>query len=194
MKKLLILFIFIIPMLAEAQSPLGRHDVFGISAGYKHLNIERGNFDVAFLEFDLYVYSTQFEYTAKIEYGKDYLSYEPLGALGVILMAFMFNGAGKDMSTTTGERFLIILLGTSSAKIPIYIADGRIELCPQWNMLKITRLYNDDFQLNASVGASLKVYLNKSLYLSPMWEYSFGYKKESPFTGHAYGMSLGFYF
>jgi len=194
MKKLLILFILIAPMLAEAQSPLGRHDVFGISTGYKHHNIKGGNFDVAFLEFDLYVYSTQFEYTAKIEYGKDYLNFEPLGALGVMLMAFMFDGAGKDMPTTTEERFYIIMLGSSSAKIPIYIANGWVEICPQWNLLKITKLYKDNFHINASVGLSLKFYLNRSIYLSPMWEYSFGYKKQSPFTGHAYGMSLGFYF
>lgn len=189
----------------KAQSPLGYQSAFGLAYGTKFKMINDGNFfTFASIELNAFSYQTQFEYSAVFEYGKNYLSFEPFSIVGVLGM-LMFNGQ-NDLMLAAG------ILGTSSAKIPIQIFNGRLEITPRWNLLKLTKLYDNKFYLNGSAGVELKVYVTDGLYVSPMWDYSFGYKhissamndysfhnenanqSKSPFRGHNFGLFIGYYF
>lgn len=207
MRKLLLFILLAVCIMTtvKAQSPLGYQSAFGMAYGAKYKMINDGDFfTFASVEFNAFSYQTQFEYTAVFEYGKNYLSFEPFSIVGVLGM-LMFNGQ-KDLMLVSG------ILGTSSAKIPIQVFNGRLEITPRWNLLKLTKLYDNKLYLNGSAGVELKVYVTDGLYISPMWDYSFGYKhissamkdysfhnenanhSKSPFRGHNFGLFIGYYF
>ena len=211
MKKLLLILIFAFCLsLIKAQSPLGYgNSAFGIAIGGEYKDLNDGDFFVGTLEFNAYSSSTLFEYNTTVEFGENYISFEPLSLVGVLALCMFIDGQGDatpDMLTFFG------LLGTSSAKINIFLFNGWVELVPKWNLLKLTKLYDNKLYFNGNVGGELKIYLTDGLYVSPYWEYNFGYKyiskakneyiyhndnannNKSPFRGQNFGLFLGYYF
>ena len=209
--SLCMLFVFIFTSKnLNAQSPLGYGDsYFGVAAGGEYKTLNDGDFFVGTLEFNAYSSSTLIEYNTTIEYGENYFSFEPVSVIGVIAMCMFIDGQGSatpDMLTFFG------LLGTSSAKISIFLFKGWVELVPKWNLLKLTKLYDNKLYFNGNIGGELKIYLTDGLYISPYWEYNFGYKyiskaksnyefhnenanhDKSPFRGQNFGLYLGYYF
>lgn len=190
----------------DAQSTLGYQSAFGIAYGAKYMKLNDGDFySFASIELNAFSYQTKFEYSAVFEYGKNYLSFEPFSIVGVLGM-LMFNGQDNNLMLAAG------ILGTSGAKIPIQLFNGRVELTPRWNLLKLTKLYDNKLYLNGAAGVEMKIYLSDGLYISPEWEYCFGYKhissamkdysfhnenanhSKSPFRGHNFGLFIGYYF
>lgn len=209
MRKKLLLIVFILTTClttVKAQSPLGYQSAFGVAYGARYKMLNDGNFlPFVSLDFNAFSYQTKFEYTTVFEYGKNYLSFEPFSVIGVLGM-LLFNGQNQNLMLTA------CILGTSSAKIPIQILNGRIELTPRWNLLKLTKLYKNRLYLNGSVGVEIKIYVSDGLYISPVYEYGFGYKhisnamsnysfhngnadhSKTPYRGHSVGLFIGYYF
>ena len=210
MKRIVLIIIILAYFVANAQSPLGYgNSAFGVALGGEYKTLNDGDFLVGTLELNAYSSTTLFEYNSTFEYGENYFSFEPLSAIGVLAMCMFLGGQGSatsDMLTFFG------LLGTSSAKINIFLFNGWVEIVPKWNLLKLTKLYDNKMYFNGNVGGELKVYLTDGLYISPYWEYKFGYKyiskaksnyefhnenannDKSPFRGQNYGFYIGYYF
>lgn len=185
-----------------------------IDAGYKRANLNCGTFDVAFVEATAFINpELGWEFSAKFEIGKDYLSFSPVALLGLPFSIYCTTH-DSDPAVT----LLAMVLAVSSAKLPIYVWDW-FEVTPYWNLLKFTKIYDEGkFKLNADVGLQLKFYpfcnsySISTLYLSPFCQYDFAYKKnasdfrytsygpnikqmdKSLFHGWACGMSIGYYF
>ena len=70
---------------------------FGVNAGYKHLSLNAGSFDVGYVELSCFINPTLgWEFTTNLEYGKDYLSFSPSGLLG--LPFWIYGSANKNIS------------------------------------------------------------------------------------------------
>lgn len=209
-KSSILLTLLILSAFAKAQSPLGYgNSVFGIALGGEYKTLNDGNFFVGTLELNAYSSATLLEYNTTVEYGNNYFSFEPLSVAGLLTVLFFTEGQGE---ATPGMKLMAFMFATSSAKANIFLFNGLIELVPKWNLLKLTKLYDNKMYLNGNVGGEIKIYLTDGLYLSPYWEYNFGYKhisnansnylfhnehanhSKSPFRGQNYGLYIGYYF
>ncbi|MGM9763280.1 MAG: hypothetical protein ACI3ZQ_04605 [Candidatus Cryptobacteroides sp.] len=182
---------------------------FGIRAGYRRANLNVGTFDVGYIDATAY-FTPQlgWEFSAKIEYGKDYFSFSPVGLIGLPFWIYSTTHHGSSTSNLIGAIFSI-----ASAKAPIHIWDW-FEITPSWDFLKFTKVYDTKLKVNAEVGLELKfypfceTYSMTTFFISPFCFYNFGYKKNaseysylgvkkekaSIFRGYTFGATIGMYF
>lgn len=184
---------------------------FSINAGYAHSNINTGSFDMATLEFTTYPSQPMgWEFSSEVRYGKDYLSIEPIGILGTLMMIYTQTHAGFD----SDSKMLSVLLAISSAKLPIYPLDV-VEFTPYWSLLKLGKVDDSKFQMCGHVGIKAKIFLFiysyndkfHTIFIAPFIQHDFGWQlkegsfipyypgfnKESPFRGTSYGFQIGIY-
>lgn len=181
-----------------------------VAAGYSNVHMNVDNFQAAFVEATWYPsYSLGWEFSARVEIGQDFLSFEPIGLIG--LPMWMYSSShkmGRD-SNLVGA-----LLSIASAKCPIALGDyGMFEITPYWSLLKLTRLYDDKFRINGDVGVQLKLfplaylYWANTLYISGFIQSNWAYGKDknyygrynvkdnrSDFYGYSWGFQIGYYF
>ncbi len=220
MKKLLILSIVctFVSMRAYAQAPPifyeeGRY--FGVNAGWRHSVLNAGTFDIGYIEGTCFpAQSVGWEFSTRVEYGKDYFSFEPVSAVGFMLMLFT-QSRSKEFSSA--ERAVAAICAISSAKFPIKIWDW-CEVDPYWNLMRLTQLYGSKLRVHADAGLQIKFYpfcnsySMSTFYISPCIDYNFGYKKnagdfryeswghnitktnKSLFHGYSYSVQVGMYF
>lgn len=187
---------------------------FGVNAGYKHLSLNAGSFDVGYIELSCFINPTLgWEFTTNLEYGKDYLSFSPSGLLGLPFWIYATShNSGRE------ANMLGAILSVASARMPLKICDW-LEFDPGWNLLKLTKLYKSGkFKLNGDIGLQIKIYpfcqsfTASTFFISGHCLYNFAYKKnasdyifeawgnnikrtdKSLFFGFSYGGSIGFYF
>ena len=110
---------------------------FGVNAGYKHLSLNAGSFDVGYVELSCFINPTLgWEFTTNLEYGKDYLSFSPSGLLGLPFWIYATShNSGRE------ANMLGAILSVASARMPLKICDW-LEFDPGWNLLKLTKLYS----------------------------------------------------
>ncbi len=219
MKKLFLLIVLCVCSLrAYTQAPPvfyeeGRY--FGVNAGYRHASLNAGDFSVGYIEGTCFPsHSVGWEFSTRIEYGKDYFSFEPVSAVGFLAVLFT-QSRSKQFSST--QKAVAAICAVSSAKLPIKIWDW-CEIDPYWNLLRLTKLYGSKLRIHADVGAQIKFYpfcnsySMSTFYISPCVDYDFGYKKnagdfiyetwgghitktnKSLFHGYSYSLQIGMYF
>lgn len=156
MKKYLLTFALVLCTLPAFSQPFfwQQEKIWSVSTGWKHYSLNSGVYDVGQLELSTYVNPTLgWEFVAKLEWGKGYFSFSPVGLIGLPFLIYS--------STHGGNRALNMIGAFSSiacAKIPIYVADW-FEITPQWDLLKFTKTdCFDKLKLNASVGLSMRFY------------------------------------
>ena len=181
-----------------------------LAAGYSNIQMNVDNFQVAFLEGTYYMNpQLGWEFSARVEYGKDYLSFEPVGLLGLPMWMYTSSHGYGGETNIWGA-----LLSISSAKLPIAVdSEGIIEITPYWSLLKFTRFYDDRFRINGDLGLQVKLFpialfnWSNTLYISGFAQWNWGYSRNhnnygryniknnrSDFFGHAWGVQLGYYF
>lgn len=212
MKKILfVTFLVLCASKANSQVYWDEEKYFSINAGYAHSNISAGSFDLATLEITCYPSKPMgWEFSSEVRYGKDYLSIEPIGILGTLMMIFTQTHAGFD----SDSKLLSVLLAISSAKLPIYPLDV-VEFTPYWSLLKLGKVYDSKFNVCGHVGIKAKIfpfiYSNNdglhTFFIAPFIQHDFGWQwkegsviphypgfdKESPFRGTSYGFQMGIY-
>lgn len=178
--------------------------------GYSNIHMNVDNFQVAFLEATYYPsYSLGWEFSARVEYGKNFLSFEPIGLLGLPMWIYSSShGLGRE------SNMIGALLSIASAKLPIAVdGDGIFEITPYWSLLKFTRFYDDKFRINGDLGVQIKLFplalfrWSNTLYISGFAQWDWGYSRNhniygrynikdnrSDFFGYAWGVQLGCYF
>lgn len=214
MKKYLLTFALVLCTLPAFSQPFfwQQEKIWSVSTGWKHYSLNSGVYDVGQLELSTYVNPTLgWEFVAKLEWGKGYFSFSPVGLIGLPLLIYS--------STHGGDRALNMIGAFSSiacAKIPIYVADW-FEITPQWDLLKFTKTdCFDKLKLNASVGLSMRFYpfcelwpMN-TFFISPFVDFDFAYKKHladywgeqhyrlkntrSQLFGYSFGITAGMWF
>ena len=167
------------------------------------------NFQVAFLEGTYYMNpQLGWEFSARVEYGKNFLSVEPIGLLGLPIWIYSSShGLGRE------SNMIGALLSISSSKFPIAIdSEGIFEVTPYWSLLKFTRFYDEKLLINGDLGLQVKIFpvafLNWSstLYISGFVQWDWGYSRNNSYGrysikdnrsdcfGYAWGAQLGYYF
>lgn len=210
-KSLLITILLLGAVAANSQVYWDEGEYFSINAGYAHSNISAGSFDMATLEITCYPSKPMgWEFSSEVRYGKDYLSIEPVGILGTLMMIFTQTHAGYDANS----KMVSVLLAISSAKLPIYPFDV-VEFTPYWSLLKLEKVYDSKFKVSGHVGIKAKIFPFISsynddihtLFIAPFIQHDFGWQlkegsviphypgfdKESPFKGTSYGFQIGIY-
>lgn len=181
----------------------------GVNISYTRENLNIGSYDLAGIELTLYPSKSMgWEFSTKLNYGADYLSFEPVGLLGTLMVVYtqthkkQFGGS---------EKLLSALLAISSAKLPIYPFDY-VEFTPYWSLFKLTKLGDASIKVCGHIGLALKIFPFchslkwNTFYIAPYVQHDFGYKKtdkeylpywfdgDSPFAGTSFGFQTGFYF
>ena len=181
-----------------------------VAAGYSNIHMNVDNFQVAFLEGTYYMNpQLGWEFSARVEYGKNYLSFEPIGLLGLPMWIYSSShGLGRE------SNMIGALLSIASAKLPIAVdSEGIFEITPYWSLLKFTRFYDDKFRINGDLGLQVKLFpialfnWSSTLYISGFAQWDWGYSRNhnyygrynikdnrSDFFGYAWGVQLGYYF
>lgn len=202
MKKsvLTLFFVFGSAALATAQ-PIywdeGRYFSFNVSAS--RMTLGERIYDLGAVEFTSYPSPTLgFEYSTRVEFGKNYISFEPMSLLGTVLVTV------SQLGESTGEMKLFsALLATTAAKIPVYPLDW-LEITPYWNLMKFTFIkdvYEDEMKLTGDLGLQLKFFPFVSaldwydtFFISPFVRYDFNYDKDFRLRGYSAGVLAGIYF
>lgn len=212
MKKTLIISLLLLSTVSAISQVYWDEELyFSINAGYTRLNINAGSFEAGSFEITCYPSKPMgWEFSSEVRYGKDYLSIEPVGILGTLMMIYTQTHAGFDSKS----KMLSILLAISSAKLPIYPLDV-VEFTPYWSLLKLGKIYDTKFKMCGHVGIKAKIfpfvyssnYGLRTLFVAPFIQHDFGWKwkdgnvipqypgfdKESPFRGTSYGFQIGLY-
>lgn len=213
---MMLLFLLTASTLKAQQPPIfwDEGKSFGVNAGYKHLSLNAGSFEVGYIELSCFINpSLGWEFTTNLEYGENYLSFSPSGLLGLPFWIYaVSHKSGRE------ANMLGAILSVASARMPIKTCDW-LELDPGWNLLKLTKLYKSGkFKLNGDIGMQIKIYpfcqsfKASTFFISGHCFYNFAYKKnasdyifetwghnikrtdKSLFFGFSYGGSIGFYF
>lgn len=206
-----VILLMVIPVVMHAQPHYYQaYKSFSVAAGYSNIHNNADNFQVAFLEGTYYMsYQMGWEFSARVEYGKNYLSFEPVGLLGLPMWIYSSShGLGRE------SNMIGALLSIASAKLPIAVdSEGIIEITPYWSLLKLTRFYDDKFRINGDLGLQVKLFpialfkWSSTLYISGFVQWDWGYSRNhnnygrynikdnrSDFFGYAWGVQLGYYF
>lgn len=218
MKRIFIVFfVFFLFLNVQANYPplfweKGRR--IGLNIGYKHLSLNSGRFETGFIELSCFMNPTlAWEFTSKLEYGNNYLSFSPSGLIGLPFWIYSSSHGGDRDTNLFGA-----LLSVASAKLPIKACDW-LEITPYWDLLKISKLYKSKkFMINGDVGMQIKIYPfcscenMSTFFVSGFCLYNFAYKKsstdymyepwayqiknyeKSPFYGYSLGTTVGCYF
>lgn len=202
MKKcVLSLFLALAPGLLASAQPIywdeGRY--FSLNVSCSRTSLGDRIYDLGAVEFTSYPSpSLGFEYSTRVEFGKNYISFEPMSLLGTVLVTV------SQLGESTGEMKLFsALLATTAAKIPIYPLEW-LEITPYWNLMKFTfvkDVYEDEMKLTGDLGLQLKVFpfVNAldwydTFFISPFVRYDFNYDKDPRLKGYSAGVSAGIYF
>ena len=181
-----------------------------VAAGYSNIHMNVDTFHAFYLEMTYYMNpSMGWEFSSRVEYGKDYLSIEPIGLIAVPTWIY-------TSSHGMGRKYNMIgaFLSITSAKLPIAVDEGGLlEVTPYWSFLKLTRFYDDGFRLNGDLGLQIKLFplalfnYSNTLCVSGFAQWNWGYSRNhnrygryniknnrSDSYGYALGLSLGYYF
>jgi len=166
----------------------GKPDAVGVilSAGYKSLRINQGNFDVATVELGLHNHFNDLDFGGSFSYGKDYMSAEPFSLAGWLIYYMLTHGFMDDDDTPTNMVMAISML----SGMGFNIRAGSLNIRPYYSLLRLTKIQEEKWNLNGAVGSYLTLEFGRVMF-NPFCEYTFGYKKKSRFTGYAFGVSLG---
>ncbi len=177
-KSLLIIILLLGAVTATSQVYWDEGKYFSVNAGYAHSNINAGSFNMATLEITCYPSKPMgWEFSSEIRYGKDYLSFEPVGILGTLMMIFTQTHDGFD----SDSKLSSVLFAISSAKLPIYPLD-LVEFTPYWSLLKLEKVNDSKFNMCGHVGITAKIfpfiYSNNdnihTLFIAPFIQHDFG--------------------
>ncbi len=195
MKKFLLVFaiLFAVCLESSAQPYFWKLEKqWGANLGYKRADLKYAPIDAARLEVHYYMApELGFEYFTGMEFGKNYFSFSPLGMLGGLPMWIYSSTHGNDPQT----NLVTALLAATSARVVINILDY-VEVCPEWDLLKLTKFGDYKMEVYGDVGVNIKVYpfYVLPLYISSSIKYNFAYEKYSPFRGWTFGFTAGYYF
>lgn len=209
-RSVLIIFLLLTCLSLSAQPHFYQAEKkISVGGGYSNIHMNAGNFHAGYLEGTYYMSSTlAWEFYARVEYGKDYLSFDPAGLLG---LPFWIYSSTHHLGRTS--NFIGALLSITSAKLPIAIGqNGYFEVTPYWSLLKFTRLYDDRFRVHGDLGLQFKLYpisffnWYNTLYISGFIQWNWAYSRSnyygrynlknnrSDFFGYTWGVQIGYYF
>jgi hypothetical protein len=165
-----------------------------LSTGYKHLSCANiaNAYDAFSFEFTVHNHFNNIDFNGNFLYGKDYISFEPFSLIGILGFFFVKYGEGRDL-LADGEYTGLIIGASALSGMGFNInLDDSFKIRPYYSLLRLSKIKNviEKFTLNAAVGSYFTVNLGEVM-INPFCEYGFGYKKNSPFTGFNYGVSLG---
>jgi hypothetical protein len=163
-----------------------------LSTGYKHLpSVNTANSYTAFsFDFICHNHYNKLDFNGNFSYGNGYISCEPFSLIGILGFFFVKYGEGGEFNG--GYTGLIIgASALSGLGFNIKLGDY-LKIRPYYSLLRLSKIKDvvNSFTLNAAVGSYLTVDFGRIM-INPFCEYGFGYKKNSPFTGANFGVSLG---
>ena len=185
---ILVFFIGFCPEALFAQYT-GEPDEMGVilSAGYKNLRINHGNYEVATIELGLHNFFNDLDFGGSFSYGKDYMNIEAFSLAGLLCVYFMKQGWGD-----WDDSMVNLMIGAAALSGMGFNlrATDFLNIRPYYSLLRLTKIQEKKFELNGAVGGHLTFEFGRMM-LNPFCEYTFGYRKNSPFKGYAFGVSLG---
>lgn len=183
---------------------------FIVSAGYQNFRLQAGDYEAYSINCEyIFNYTRQEVLTVGIRgdmaFGKDYISFAPVGLVVNACLPLFLKSAGGD----TSYYILIGLGGLSSLQFHVPVCRF-LEVNGGWSAFKITKLKNigDTYYINGGIGLGLSCFI-RNVVINPYYEYNFNYHWlsnkindwtgsgiEYPkwFNGHTFGIRLGFRF
>jgi hypothetical protein len=203
MKKyigLLLAALIALPLFAQTEhEPQDRMGLIFPVVGYKRLNLRHNSFNAITADMTLHNLFNDIDFNGSFHWGKDYMSMEPFSLVGLMCIYFWKYGEGTEPDNSMFK--LIVFAGAiSSMSFNIRIGET-VNIRPYWSLLRLTKLtdeknkayYNEEkgtFKLNGALGTHVTLEFGRIM-VNPYVEWTFGWKKDSPFRGYAFGASVG---
>lgn len=180
-----------------------------VTAGYQNFHLQAGNYQAYSINCEYIVNDTDDELLTigirgDMAFGKDYISFAPVGLIVNASMPLFLNSAGE-----TWEYLLIGLGGLSSLQFHLPICKV-LDVNGGWSSFKITKLKDigDTYYINGGIGAGLSLFI-RNVVINPYYEYNYNYywlsnkfndwfdtaiRYPRCFNGHTFGIRVGFRF